>query len=261
MTTTRYFKVLDPEGRSCNGGDALWSLPDGGQPGEWMPPIKGPLVPCKKGYHLCREADLIHWLGPVIWEAETKGRVVERSDKVVARNVRLLRHCEHWNERTARLFACWCAEQVLHLFEAECPHDTRPRQCIKTARRVAVGDLPASALIRADGALAATGSAARSAAAQYAARAAARAAAEDAARAADAARSDARDAAGEAARATAGAAVWAAWAAAGAAADTARAARADAGTAAWDAESAVRAAAKAEQVRALMQMLETGELP
>jgi hypothetical protein len=37
-------------------------------------------------------------------------------------------------ERLSRYFGAWCAEQVLHLFEAEFPNDPRPRQAIAVAR-------------------------------------------------------------------------------------------------------------------------------
>ena len=40
----------------------------------------------------------------------------------------------------ARLFACDCAENVLHIFEAKYPDDTRPRECISLSRRFAVGE-------------------------------------------------------------------------------------------------------------------------
>ena len=40
----------------------------------------------------------------------------------------------------ARLFACDCAESVLHIFEAKFPDDKRPRACIETDRRFAFGD-------------------------------------------------------------------------------------------------------------------------
>ena len=38
------------------------------------------------------------------------------------------------DDRLARHFGAWCAEQVLHLFEAERPEDMRPRQAIAVAR-------------------------------------------------------------------------------------------------------------------------------
>jgi len=114
------------------------------------------------------------------------------------------------DDRLARHFQAWCAEQVLHLFEAERPDDARVRDQI--------------AMLRNDEADDAARAAAREAA--WAARAAARAAAWDAA----------WDAAG-AARAAAWEAAWAARAAARAAAwDAAGAAREAAGAAAWAAQ-------------------------
>ncbi len=129
------------------------------------------------------------------------------------------------DDRLARHFHAWCAEQVLHLFEAERPNDTRVRDQIAMLRNDEADDA----------ARAAAGAAAEAAAeaAARAARAAAEAAAEDAAWAA------ARAAAGAAARA-------AAWAAAGDAA----------GDAAWAAAlAAARAAARAAQEKQLRIML------
>ena len=85
------------------------------------------------------------------------------------------------DDRLARHFQAWCAEQVLHLFEAERPDDTRVRDQIAMLRND-----EASAAARA-AASAAAWDAARDAAraaawAARAARAAARAAARDAAR-------------------------------------------------------------------------------
>ncbi len=92
------------------------------------------------------------------------------------------------DDRLARHFQAWCAEQVLHLFEAEHPGDLRVREQI--------------AMLRNDAATEAERAAARYAA-SAAAWDAASAAAWDAARAA-------RDAAWAAARAAARAAAWAA---------------------------------------------------
>ena len=47
---------------------------------------------------------------------------------------------ERDRDREARLFACDCAESVLHIFEAKFPDDTRPRECISLSRRFAVGE-------------------------------------------------------------------------------------------------------------------------
>ena len=44
------------------------------------------------------------------------------------------------DDRSARLFAADCAEDVLPLFEAEFPTDPRPRHAIDVARQFAVGE-------------------------------------------------------------------------------------------------------------------------
>jgi len=218
--TERLFKVLNEDGTSYHGGYGAWSLPSDDAPGEWMPAIKGKLVACENGYHLCRKQDLLEWLGPAIFKAEYRGERMDMDNKVVVREARLLQRL-NWDQQVARLFACDCAERVLSLFEVEYPDDMRPRQAIEIARRYAIGDATDSELF--------TASAAASAATPVAAGAAASAGAWAAARA------TAWAAAGDAARA--------AW-------DAARAARDAASDAAWDAASdaawvAVRAAARA----------------
>ena len=197
------YKVLGAGGSPCHGGHGTWRLPANGQPGQWMPLIQGKLIPCERGYHLCRPQDLLHWLGPALYEAEYQGERIDSGTKVVVRRARLLRCLSTWNEVSARLFACDCAEHVLPLFEHRVPGDDRVRRCIEVARRYACIKATSEELA--------------------AARAAARDAAWDAA-------GDAGDAAWDAARAAAGAAAWAAardaawdaardaaWAAAGAA--------------------------------------------
>jgi len=142
----KLYKVLSKSGRACHGGNGRWSLPaknDDGTwtPGDWMPEIKGELVPCLNGYHLCRKKDLLRWLGETIYEAEYVGEIVKASDKVVVREARLVRKIESWNERTARLFACDCAERVLPVFETKYPNDDQPRQAIRVARQYAEGGI------------------------------------------------------------------------------------------------------------------------
>jgi len=46
---------------------------------------------------------------------------------------------EKERDKEARLFACDCAESVLHIFEVKYPDDKRPRECIEVARRFANG--------------------------------------------------------------------------------------------------------------------------
>ena len=174
----RLFKVLGADGKPFHGGKGFWNLPANGEPGEWMPPIQGELVPCKNGYHLCREQDLLRWLGPTIWAAEYRGERIDDDEKVVVREARLIRQYTPWNERTARLFACDCAERIVHF----CGDDDRPRNAIEVARRYANGKATDEELAAARAAAWAAAGAAAWAAAWDAAWAAARAAARDAAR-------------------------------------------------------------------------------
>jgi hypothetical protein len=78
------------------------------------------------------------WLGERIFEVEVGDEIVHADDKSVVRTCRLTRECTGWDERTARLFACDCAEHVLYLYEAQYPDD-RPRKAIEVARRYAEG--------------------------------------------------------------------------------------------------------------------------
>src|SRR5574340_1168347 len=104
----KLFKVLDNQ-RSCHGGDHLWV------PGEWVK-VKGKLVPCQRGIHLCREQDLVEWLGPEIWAAEYRGdEFILAENKVVVREARITTKYENWNETTARLLTCDFAEKVVYL--------------------------------------------------------------------------------------------------------------------------------------------------
>ena len=212
----RYFKVLNADNRSCNGGspDLVWSLPvqnpDGSwTPGEWMPEVTGDLELCANGYHLTDAEHLVSWLNATIYEAEPSKEMIKGDDKIVCRSVRLLKKM-HWDDRIARLFACNCAERVVPLYEKDYPDDKRSRHAIEVARLFADGKASNSELAAARAAACAAAwdaawDAARDAA-EAAAWAAARAAAWDAAW--DAARAAARAAARDAAEAAAWAAAW-----------------------------------------------------
>ena len=127
----RLFKVLNENGDSSNGGTGKWHTTR-----RWMPPIVGDLVPCKNGYHLCHEWDLVYWLGPTIWEATYRGERIDCRDKIVVREARLIRRLQTWNDRTARLFACDCAERALSLTNNP---DPRSVNAIRVARLFADG--------------------------------------------------------------------------------------------------------------------------
>jgi hypothetical protein len=118
-----------------------------------MPALdSGTLIPCSYGYHLCRREDVVHWLGPAIFTAEHRGRLLVSDNKVVTAEARLLVHLETWNERTARLFVADCAEHVLYLFEDDHPGDDRPRKAIVAARSAAENTAESAAWSAADSA-------------------------------------------------------------------------------------------------------------
>ena len=55
---------------------------------------------------------------------------------------------EQKRDKIARLFACDCAEDVLHIFEQEYPDDKRPHNAIETARKYAVGEATDEELLK-----------------------------------------------------------------------------------------------------------------
>ena len=118
MEKERLFKVLGENRTAFHGGSGKWFAR------KWMPPIAD-IKPWVRGYHLCREKDLLGWLGPEIWEAEYRGERIDQADKIVVSEARLVRRLP-WDERTARLFAADCAEQVLHLIPGMLPGSSRP---------------------------------------------------------------------------------------------------------------------------------------
>lgn len=130
-----YYKVLD--GRGCSPiAKALWSLPNGNQPGNWMPGIVGGLVRCKRGYHAVPLAHLARRLfqDARVYEIETDGDTLVYDKEIVSRRMRLTRLVGVATRRALVLWACDCAERVLPLYEHQYPGDDRVRTGIETAR-------------------------------------------------------------------------------------------------------------------------------
>ena len=139
----KLYKILGADGKPCNGGKGKWFLPHGKRAGKWMPPIKGNLKPCQNGYHLCRRGKVVLWLNARIFEAESKGDRAVQYDDIVVRQARLIRELTTWNERTARLFACDCAERALSRVDKP---DERSIAAAAVARRFAAGGADADEL-------------------------------------------------------------------------------------------------------------------
>jgi hypothetical protein len=148
-----YWKVLNKDRTAFHGGQGKWPAPK-----RWLE-VKGPLVPCQHGLHVCRQQDLVHWLGPTIWEVEVEGEQVVAENKVVVRRARLVQQLRTWNEKNARLFACDCAEAVLPLYE-KYNESKAPHNAIAVARKFAAGKATREEL---DAARDAAGAAARAA--------------------------------------------------------------------------------------------------
>jgi len=151
------YKILNKNGHSSNGGDISWSLPqkqrDGSwKPGKWMLPIECELIACENGYHLCRGKDLLEWLNESIFEAEFRGDFVEDENKIVVREARLLRKCENWNEKSARLFACWCVRNTPTADGRttwDFLMDSRSRKAVEVAQQYAAGNATEKELVAA----------------------------------------------------------------------------------------------------------------
>ncbi len=135
-----YYKLLNRDGTTPL-GHGKWPLPDGYQPGEWLPPIEGVLLPCMNGYHILTWDQLLtlFWNGEHLYEIGVDGEVIDAGAKCVCRHARTIRRIKTWNDRNLRLFVCDCVERVLHVFENQAPDDARPRRTIETARRFALG--------------------------------------------------------------------------------------------------------------------------
>ena len=174
MPADRLFKVLDEHGRSCHGGFLQWSMPKDDQPGEWMPNIVGPLVPCQRGYHVVTLAQLPQWLGPALYEVEVRSERIDQDDKIVVSQARIVARVTTWTERTARLFAADCAEHALKAEQGVGREpDARSWAAVQAARDYAEGRLSDKARIAARSAAWSAACAAESAA-RIAARSAAR---------------------------------------------------------------------------------------
>jgi hypothetical protein len=139
-----YYKVLNADGTCYHGGSGAWPLPTKNADGTWTPgawvEVEGNIEACSNGLHACRDEQVLDWFGPAMFELEYDGEPTDAGNKVVGRRARLLRRFETWNERTARLFACDCAERVLPIYERDYPNEGRPRMAIEMARRFAKGN-------------------------------------------------------------------------------------------------------------------------
>ena len=99
-------------------------------------------VICKSGWHGIELKDVLTHYPPVsgseLWEVEARGNIIHGGDKFAATSMRLVRMVAKPSDKDLRLFACDVAQDVLWIFEKECPGDLRVRECIEVARQYAL---------------------------------------------------------------------------------------------------------------------------
>ena len=106
----KYYKLFHADGSTLHGRPA-WGT-------RWQPPVKGPLVACSNGYHVCTDTQVPDWLGvgSVVWEVEVKGRVLDAGDKTVVRTARLVRKVGTFDTTAWKAYdeACATAWKAYH---------------------------------------------------------------------------------------------------------------------------------------------------
>jgi len=119
-----------------SGFDFTPYLPTDDGPGPWLPEVKR-LEQCESGYHSCTKDHLVNWLDAKLFEVEYKAEPEHYDDKVNGHSFRFMRRVDTWNDRTARLFAVWCAREALKLIEDP---DPRSVEACNVAERYANGE-------------------------------------------------------------------------------------------------------------------------
>lgn len=96
----KLFKYLNRDGSCRYAPGHRWPIPSDGKPGDWMPPVVGPL---KRGnaYHACLGRDVLLWSGDLFFEVEGRGERVDLPEQVLLREARLVRQLP----QSARLLA------------------------------------------------------------------------------------------------------------------------------------------------------------
>lgn len=108
------YKFLRADGTTVFSG-FRWPMPQGGRPGAWL---EAAPVPCRSGIHACRPVDLPLWAGPVLYEVELGGDVVEDRSKVVAARGRIVRRIDEWDDAAREAYTRMCADRARDLVQA-----------------------------------------------------------------------------------------------------------------------------------------------
>lgn len=91
-------------------------------PGEWMPDVRDPL-PCWRGYHVCKDSDVMEWVGAEMYEAEIGGPIAVAYGKIAVTRIRLLRRFLPWDLDRAASLVLWAKMRSRYWFSGR----TEPR--------------------------------------------------------------------------------------------------------------------------------------
>jgi hypothetical protein len=135
--TMKYYKFLTSKHKGeYSEFDFTAYLPKNGKPGKWLPKVDK-LEKCSSGYHACKPEQILDWLNTEMYEVEYKTPPEGDDDKVWGTQIRFIRKIDTWNDRTARLFAVWCAREALKLVDKP---DPRSVAACDVAERYATGE-------------------------------------------------------------------------------------------------------------------------
>jgi hypothetical protein len=110
------YKFLRPDGTSVFTGFG-WPIGNG-LPGPW---VEAEVVPCRSGIHACRPEQLPLWAGPVLWELELDGEILEDGMKLIAPRARLTRRVEAWDQAMRDRYTRTCADRAHELAREASP--------------------------------------------------------------------------------------------------------------------------------------------
>jgi hypothetical protein len=115
--TTRAFKFL-ASGAISPFARFAWPAPTGDALGSWVV-AAGPLVVGKCGAHVCRGANLAHWIHDELWVVELAGKELEARDCLVVARARLVHQVEGWKSEGASRFGAACIAHARELTHGE----------------------------------------------------------------------------------------------------------------------------------------------
>jgi len=123
QTTIKCYRWVKDDMTSENDSKTLWKV------GEWKK-IEGKIKICEKGLHACKNPydSMKNIYGNRWFLAESKGNIIEKGDKFVASEMRLIKELPNiiWKR-----FALFCAKECEKNYQKEYQNDKRVSDCNK----------------------------------------------------------------------------------------------------------------------------------